>query len=401
MTSRATLNGKRILAKDLNKEDRKKTFLCDTCGDILIPKMGKIRAWHFAHKNLQDHSNEPETDEHREMKYYLLSEYEKLGYKSDIEVGIKTPEKLHEADVVVYEGNHHTPLVKGVIFECQCSPINVDEIQDRNNHYLKNGYVPIWILGSKYIEQINNNKTSLIEEYLLKDFGVIFTYENSRINFLNEEKKKYELSPNMLLQASLRKINNLSWMPLEVQIKSKLSFKNGMGFHQKIDGKYISLLDIYNFIIDMTNIYSNKDIFQLSDNEYYNNNEELYIILKNIGNKYISKIYKLPYKCWVCHKDITVYIETVWLANRYVDSRVPMVSSKYPNIKKRYYNLRDYEVVNYCPYCGRVQGKGPILITYSNDFSVLGEFVIDMFVNDSYLQEVAELEMKEKYWVDN
>ena len=78
--------------------------------------MGKIRAWHFAHKNLPEHTNEPETDEHREMKYYLLSEYEKLGHKSDIEVGIKTPVKLHEADVVVYEGNQHTPLVKGVVF---------------------------------------------------------------------------------------------------------------------------------------------------------------------------------------------------------------------------------------------------------------------------------------------
>jgi hypothetical protein len=386
MTSKAFFEGNRFLARNLKKEDRKKEFYCDICGEKLIPRMGDVRTWHFSHKNGLGHNSEPETDEHLNMKYFFLDKYEKLGHPTDLEVGIKIGEKLHEADVIVYKENPHTPLVKGVVIECQCSLISENEFTDRNYHYIQNGFIPIWILGEKYLERIlKKDKFLSIEEKIINSFGVIFVFEKNKVYFITNNKQMTEMSPEVLLKSSMREIDNLEWMPLQTQIHTNLTFKNGIGYFQKMGDDFLPLLDIQSFIVQMLDLYSFESISKLSNNEKYENYEDLYDVLKRISSKYISMIYKFPVDCWKCHNEIDVLWEGIWSGYYLEDSGIPDLSPKYPTLKRVYSKtMEKYVIGNTCQFCGAYQGN----FFMGNEFlSVVYEgkkYVIDVSIKNDY-----------------
>ena len=80
-------------------EVRRETFKCISCGNLLIPKLGKIKRKHFAHKHVCDCSGE--TYLHRLAKELFLREYrycleQRLPF--NIEVQISKYCDLHQAD---------------------------------------------------------------------------------------------------------------------------------------------------------------------------------------------------------------------------------------------------------------------------------------------------------------
>jgi competence CoiA-like predicted nuclease len=393
LTFKAILEGKRFLAKDLNKQDRKKPFTCSICGGQLIPRMGDIKIWHFAHKEHGNHNSEPETEEHSKMKYYFLEVFEQSGCKTDIEVGIKSNDKLHEADVVVYEDNFHTPLVKGVVIECQCSILPYEEIADRNYHYLNNGLIPLWVLGENYIERILGKSVLLsVEKYLMEIFGILFIFKDNKIFAIDNEKTQTELSPEVLLKAALRQINNMSWMPLEIQIESKLTFKNGIRFHQKMGEIIKPLKEIQTFLLEMLEIHSLEEIARLSNNAFYSNYEELYFILKSLSTKYISKVYQFQIQCWKCNKQIDVVWEGVLRGTSYIDSSPPELSPKYPYLKEVYSKTMEKNVIgNTCPYCRAYQGNFFMRSTFLSYLYEKNKKVIDSFVNKDYSEDLQSI----------
>ena len=140
--------GKKILPKPKTKA------YCPLCGEELIPKCGRIRIWHWAHKRNKscNFHKESETDWHRFWKLTVPEEW--------CEVIIKKDNKIHIADIV---------NDKGKVFELQHSHISPQDIEERENFY-KN---MCWIFDCR-------KKT--YEEYGKKvNFGNIFSVVRYRM----------------------------------------------------------------------------------------------------------------------------------------------------------------------------------------------------------------------------
>ena len=54
-----------IYIKNLNLHNKKDKFICSECGKELIPRMGEINTWHFAHKVRSNCSGGIQTSLHK------------------------------------------------------------------------------------------------------------------------------------------------------------------------------------------------------------------------------------------------------------------------------------------------------------------------------------------------
>lgn len=87
-------NGRTICIDDISDEDKMShTYFCISCGAIVIPKRGKIKKWHFAHKGTDEHCN-PEKYLHKlakrlvRDKFYNSDSFE-VSYYQDVECSLQ------------------------------------------------------------------------------------------------------------------------------------------------------------------------------------------------------------------------------------------------------------------------------------------------------------------------
>lgn len=101
---------------------------CSICNEIVVPKYGQIKVWHFAHKSNKDCDDwyELESEWHKSWKDLFPKE------QQEVIVG------KHRADI---------KLQSGKVIELQSSSISSKEIREREDFY---GNM-IWILnGDKF-----------------------------------------------------------------------------------------------------------------------------------------------------------------------------------------------------------------------------------------------------------
>jgi competence CoiA-like predicted nuclease len=143
----ALQNGIRVKA---NKNIKDAT--CDICNEVLIPKCGRIKIDHWAHKRNNDCDTwaEHETAWHSDWKNRFNKEYQEITIRKEIRSNIDDSYKtlaIHRADV---------RLPSGIVIEIQNSPISIDMVEEREKFYDN----MIWIFNkdtfAKHIE---------IEEY--------------------------------------------------------------------------------------------------------------------------------------------------------------------------------------------------------------------------------------------
>ncbi len=96
--------------------------VCPHCNSEMISKCGKVKVWHWAHRNIShcDPWWESETKWHREWKSHFPSEWQEVS-----QIDLKTGEK-HIADV-------KNPF--DLVIEFQHSPLNDQERISRENFY--------------------------------------------------------------------------------------------------------------------------------------------------------------------------------------------------------------------------------------------------------------------------
>ncbi|MEN6333797.1 MAG: competence protein CoiA family protein, partial [Phycisphaerales bacterium] len=90
--------------------------ICPSCHTLVIPKCGKVKTWHWAHKSTSDCDawSEPLTDWH-------------LAWQSAVlDTAVEVVKGSHRADIV---GND------SVVIELQHSPITPEEITEREDFY--------------------------------------------------------------------------------------------------------------------------------------------------------------------------------------------------------------------------------------------------------------------------
>jgi len=96
--------------------------ICSHCQSETIPKCGKERIWHWAHKCTAscDPWWENETEWHRAWKKHFPKEWQEIGHFDS------TNEEKHIADI---------KTDKGFVIEFQHSAINLDEVKSREEFY--------------------------------------------------------------------------------------------------------------------------------------------------------------------------------------------------------------------------------------------------------------------------
>jgi hypothetical protein len=108
--------------------------ICSGCLGAVIPKCGQIKVWHFAHARGID------CDPWHEGESAWHLEWKALFPKECVEI----PLGEHRADVFFDSGD---PFVDSTTIEFQNSPINPEEIQEREEFYRERGRL-IWIFNA-------------------------------------------------------------------------------------------------------------------------------------------------------------------------------------------------------------------------------------------------------------
>ncbi len=105
-------------------------------------KAGEIRIPHFAHKKNSDCTSgfsEPESHQHLEGKRHLNEFFIRQGLEPSLEHYL--PAIRQRPDLLVnFMGRTYA-------VEYQCSPLSRNSLLDRTQGYIKEGIIPLWILG--------------------------------------------------------------------------------------------------------------------------------------------------------------------------------------------------------------------------------------------------------------
>lgn len=133
---------------------------CPVCGEKLIYKHGLVRIPHFSHEKDKECIYtyfENETKEHHLSKIFIYNILKNNKLINNLELESYIPETKQRPDLC-FEFNG----LKYVV-ECQCSPITVEEIQERKELYKLNNIIDIWIFGA---EKFNENKPIACQNFL-------------------------------------------------------------------------------------------------------------------------------------------------------------------------------------------------------------------------------------------
>lgn len=127
-------SGNRIYA---TTEAKKTRCFCQLCGQPVTPRIGKIKAPHFAHKPDSDcpyptlYDKNYKTDWHIRMQGYFPEKAREVIFEDK-----KTGEK-HIADIFLSEAD--------MVIEFQHSPIDTDEFVRRTHFHISNGRQIVWV----------------------------------------------------------------------------------------------------------------------------------------------------------------------------------------------------------------------------------------------------------------
>jgi competence CoiA-like predicted nuclease len=187
MPFKALHNDQPFYAEKLTEENRRDGYVCPICSInfiSVIPPSGRVK--HFRHDKGGKAHGEPDGPEHRAMKSAVKTRADALGFSTYYEVRIiddmnKITDVLVEVDYISSQYMNF----KGFAVECQCASISVDEYQERNQVYRKNGFVPLWILGEKYFDFFS---TSKLVNQIVTDSGFCSFFIKNQ--FYTEEDQK-------------------------------------------------------------------------------------------------------------------------------------------------------------------------------------------------------------------
>lgn len=135
--------------------EKGKSYTCPECGSLVRLRGGPSRQTHFYHLRVSKYCRQNQKSlEHLHLQLKLL---DLLGEgEGQIECPFEGIGRI--ADVA-----WHT---QKIVFEVQCSPISLKEVEERIFDYQRAGYTILWILHDK---QFNKNQLSASEHLLRKN----------------------------------------------------------------------------------------------------------------------------------------------------------------------------------------------------------------------------------------
>jgi competence protein CoiA len=132
--------------------EKGKDYTCPECASKVRVRGGPARQTHFYHLSLPKQCRQHEkSQEHIQLQLKLLD----LFGAHDAQIECPFPAIGRIADVAWHS--------KKIVFEIQCSPISLEEVQCRVHDYTRAGYEVVWILHDK---QFNQKKLAAAESFL-------------------------------------------------------------------------------------------------------------------------------------------------------------------------------------------------------------------------------------------
>ena len=134
------------------KAEKGKNYVCPECRSAVRVRGGLSRQTHFYHFRASKNCRQNQKSlEHLQLQLRLLDLIG--GAEAQIECSFPAIQRI--ADVAWH--------ARKIIFEVQCSPITLQEVEQRVLDYQKEGYRVVWILHDK---QFNKGQLSASENYL-------------------------------------------------------------------------------------------------------------------------------------------------------------------------------------------------------------------------------------------
>jgi competence protein CoiA len=135
-----------------NEADKHARYHCPECGAHVKVRSGPHRQPHYYHlraaKRCRQHQK---SEEHLGLQFHLTMQF----LPGAVRMERPFPEVGRIADVAWEK--------ERVVFEVQCSPISLTEVQERTRDYRSQGWHLIWILSDK---RFNRRKLTTAEYYL-------------------------------------------------------------------------------------------------------------------------------------------------------------------------------------------------------------------------------------------
>lgn len=139
---------------------KKVDYFCPECKRVVRLRGGIHRQNHFYHLEVTPGCRQSgKSLEHLQTQLYILNALP----KDEVQLEYHFPQIQRIADAVW--------SAQKIIFEVQCSPISLEEIQLRNRDYAKEGYTVVWIMHDK---RFNQRRVTAAENYLYP-FASYFT----------------------------------------------------------------------------------------------------------------------------------------------------------------------------------------------------------------------------------
>lgn len=178
-----------------------KSYSCPECKKAVYRRGGLHRQDHFYHLEVSPYCRQSgKSQEHLNVQAYFLSTLP----KGDCQLEYRFPEIDRIADVFWVE--------KKIVFEVQCSSIDLQEVIERNRDYTSLGINVVWILHDK---KFNKGKLSVIESYLhrkphyftnIDENGLGYVYD--QFSLLHKGKRFHRFDP-LPIEVSDFKIHRL------------------------------------------------------------------------------------------------------------------------------------------------------------------------------------------------
>jgi hypothetical protein len=276
--------------------------ICQCCGDDLIPKCGRIKVHHWAHKvNQCDEWWESETEWHRNWKSKFPSEW-----RERVKFDAVSNEK-HVADVL----NPNLELY----LEFQNSPISIQELESREMFYQR----MIWVVnGLKFsirttpLNLCYEDIKSLEHHYNSKPINSAIIFPQEIVNLLYSHRDHLLLEKRWgSFQLELNDMMRLYEEQLEIIVDKYLEYS--MPF-----GHGTSLTTVLENLIELIVVQAENEIRGL-----INHNNSL-----DEENQYVRYIWPKEKTIWnFATKDVFVDTgkELLWLRTKSIAKRVPKV----------------------------------------------------------------------------
>jgi uncharacterized C2H2 Zn-finger protein len=213
-------DNKIVTINEIDKEHKHNKYTCCLCNSEVIPKQGKEKSWHFAHKDKSKCSNE--SMYHFWIKNKLLQNGDKFIIKSDMEKEYICKEILVEQIYIVNRKQYKPDLT--VITETD--ETIYFEIANTNKKKIED-YLDIWIgLNNIVVEVdvktlINLSKNSLLKFKALWYEGKCFNIRKNDTYYNTIGKYKAQLIKDGVFENKKEDIEKLDWFWKDV-----LKYKN-------------------------------------------------------------------------------------------------------------------------------------------------------------------------------